>query len=107
MGVDMKVITSEAEFESEVIECTVPVLVCLSALAWCPPCRALHPILESFADEVSDRVKVVSIDIDDLPEIAKELSVRSVPTLILFKNGVEIKTRVGMATKKDLHDLIG
>jgi len=96
-----------SEFDSEVLKSDKPALCAFSARSWCGPCRAMQPILEKFAEEVSDKVKIVEIDIDDARELCQEYGVRSVPTLILFKNGDDVSTHVGMANREQLLKLIG
>ena len=91
--------TSE-NFRKEVLESTVPVLVDFNA-TWCPPCQALHPILEEIADEGGD-FKIVAVDIDDEKELAMEYGVSSIPCLILFDEGEEVDRKVGLQPKKRL-----
>lgn len=101
----MREITA-AQFESEVIDSDMPVLVDFSA-TWCGPCRAMEPVLKKFAEEVADRVKCVKIDVDDAHELAAEYSIRSIPNLIFFKNGVDVKSHVGSANREALLKLVG
>jgi len=61
---------------------------------WCPPCKMLGPVLKTLS-ETQDEVVIAKIDIDDVPEIAKEYAVTSIPTLILFKNGQEVARMTG------------
>ena len=87
-------------FKKEVLESKEPVLVDFNA-EWCPPCQALHPILEELADERKD-FKIVSVDIDEQDELAEKYEVSSIPCLIFFKNGEEVDRRVGLQPKKRL-----
>lgn len=97
----MKIIEGTANnFEKEVLKSDKPVLVDFSA-TWCPPCQALHPILEELADE-QDEFKIVTVDIDDCAELAGEYGVSSIPCIVVFDNGKEIERRVGMQPKKRL-----
>jgi thioredoxin 1 len=100
----MKEITA-ANFETEVLDSAVPVIVDYSA-SWCSPCRALQPILEKLAAETPD-IKIVKIDIDNSHELATEYGIRTVPTLILFKDGVEAKTLRGLVSRDDILKMIG
>jgi thioredoxin 1 len=101
----MREITA-AEFETEVIDSDIPVLVDFSA-SWCGPCKAMEPVLKRFAEEVAGLVKCVKIDVDDAHELAQEYAIRSVPNLILFKNGLEIRQHIGSASKEVLLKMVG
>ena len=81
------------------------VLVDFHAL-WCGPCKTQGPILQEFANEIDGKVRVVKIDIDKNQSIAQRYSVRSVPTLILFKNGKILWQEAGMKTKQQLLDAV-
>ena len=92
-------------FESEVINSKMPVLVDFNA-NWCGPCKMLRPIL----DEISESeigTKIVSINIDEENELAEKFEVSSIPCLILFKNGKEIKRSVGFKNKDEIMTLLG
>jgi thioredoxin 1 len=95
---------TEAEFEKEVIENQTPVLLKFTA-EWCGPCRAMQPILEKFADEHPDII-VAKMDVDDAPNLCKEYAVRSIPKLVLFRNGEDVKEHVGSANMETLLKLI-
>jgi thioredoxin 1 len=96
--------TSE-NFQKEVIESELPVLVDFNA-TWCPPCQALHPILEEMADEGGD-FKIVTVDIDDEAELAEKYDVSSIPCLIVFDKGEEIDRKIGLQSKKRLLKMLG
>ena len=91
---------TKANFEKEVIKSDKPVLVDFNA-TWCPPCQALHPILEEMADE-SDDYKIVSVDIDDEDALAEQYEVSSIPCLVVFKDGEEVDRKIGLQPKKRL-----
>ena len=91
------------DFEAEVLESDTPVLVDFWA-EWCGPCRMLSPIIEEVSQEVSDRVKVVKMNVDNNQETAANLGIRSIPTLILFKGGEEADRIVGFIGKEQLLD---
>lgn len=101
MGQVMEV--NAEDFEAEVLESDTPVLVDFWA-EWCAPCRMLSPIIEEVGQEVSDRVKVVKMNVDNNQETAANLGIRSIPTLILFKGGEEADRIVGFIGKEQLLD---
>lgn len=74
------------EFESEVLDADAPVLVDFYA-TWCPPCRMIAPVLDQLAGEFAGRVKIVKVNIDESPELAEQLLVNAVPTLVAFAGG--------------------
>lgn len=92
-------------FESEVLNSDKKVLVDFNA-NWCGPCRMLKPIISEIAQE-NDNIKVVSINIDNAEELAKKYAVMSIPCLVLFDKGVEIKRNVGLIPKSELENMIG
>ena len=91
---------TEENFENEVLKASEPVLVDFNA-EWCPPCQALHPILEELADEHKE-FKIVAVDIDDQDALAEKYEVSSIPCLIIFKGGEIKDRRVGLQSKKRL-----
>ena len=96
---------NENNFEVEVVKSSLPCIVDFWA-EWCGPCKNLAPILEEISDELKDKVKIGKINIDDNQELAAQFSIRSIPTIILFKDGNSIDTKVGLPPKKDLLDWI-
>ena len=97
---------SEAEFESQVLQSSTPVLVDLWA-EWCGPCRMVAPVLEQLADETEGVLTVAKIDIDRNPTIPRQLGVLNIPTMILFKEGQEVKRIVGFKNKPQLLKILG
>tara|TARA_R110000787_G_scaffold260418_2_gene365645 strand:+ start:258 stop:569 length:312 start_codon:yes stop_codon:yes gene_type:complete len=67
--------------------------------AWCGPCKALTPIIKELEEEFSDKAVVAKVNVDNEPQIASALSIRAMPTIIFFKDGVEIERLVGMSSK--------
>ncbi len=92
---------TDATFQSDVLGAEGPVLVDFWA-EWCGPCQAVAPVLEQLADELGDKVTVVKLNIDENPESPARYAVRSIPTMILFKDGVAAATQVGSAPKSRL-----
>ena len=91
----------EKEFESEVINSDKPVLIDFWA-EWCGPCKEIVPILEEIADEMLDIIKVVKINIDENPNIPNKYGIQSIPTMIIFKKGQPISTKIGVAIKSEV-----
>lgn len=92
---------NDSDFETEVLNSDSPVLVDFWA-EWCGPCKTLLPLVEEIADEMQDKLKVVKVNIDESPETPTKYGIRGVPTLMLFKDGQVIDTRVGGMPKSDL-----
>jgi thioredoxin 1 len=93
---------SDEHFDKEVLEAELPVLVDFWA-DWCGPCKMLTPTLQEIAVTYEGRLKVVTLNIDDNTVIPQRFGVRGIPTLILFKKGELLATRVGLLTKSQLH----
>lgn len=93
------------EFEKEVLKAKSNVLVDFNA-DWCGPCKMLGPIIEEEAKE-NDKVKFVSVNIDDNEELAEQYNVFTIPCLVLFKDGKEEKRNVGFIQKDVLEEFIG
>lgn len=97
---EMQYVT-EADFQSEVLNSSEPVLVDFTA-TWCQPCKMLDPVVKQLAQEWQGKVKVVKLDADQNPNITVQYGVMGIPTLMLFKSG-EIKDRItGYQTKDKL-----
>ena len=95
----------QKSFKSEVEDADGLVLVDFWA-AWCPPCRALSPMLEQIDEELGDKVKVVKVDVDSNHQLAMDHGVQGIPTVKLFKDGEEVKTWVGLMPKNNYVDKI-
>lgn len=93
-------VTTE-NFDQVVLQATRPVLVDFYA-SWCPPCRAIAPVLDELAAEFTDRVDIVKVNIDNAPELAQQFDVQGVPTLVAFRSGREIERMVGAASEPTL-----
>lgn len=97
---------TDANFESDVLKSAAPVLVDFTA-TWCGPCKALAPIVEKLADEYEGKIRVGKLDIDDAPQTAAKYGVRSVPTVMVFKNGQKVAQHVGLTNREKLVALLG
>lgn len=101
----MAIEINDTNFKSEVADSAMPVLVDFWA-PWCGPCKMIAPVLEELAKEYDGKVKVVKINVDDSPNTASEFGIRSIPTLILFKDGKVFEQTVGVQSKENLKQLI-
>ena len=93
--------TNDESFESDISTQSVPVVVDFGA-EWCGPCKQLDPILEDIASENIDRLKVFKLNIDENPMTPQKFGVRGIPTIMLFKEGKLIDTKVGSLPKSAL-----
>ena len=92
-------------FETEVLNSEKPVLVDFWA-PWCGPCRAIAPLLEELAGTLGDKIKIVKCNVDDNPVTPGKFEIRSIPTLIFFKDGKVFEQIVGMVSKAKLEKTI-
>lgn len=95
----------DASFEQEVLKSEQVVLVDFWA-EWCGPCRMIAPVLEQVAASMQDKVKVVKMNVDENPSTPSQYGIRSIPTLILFKNGKAVSTKVGPLPKNKLEEWV-
>lgn len=91
---------TKQNFNTEVVQSEKPVLLDFWA-EWCGPCRMVSPIVDEIAEETNN-IKVGKINVDDEPELAQKFGIMSIPTLILMKNGTEVKRLIGARSKSEL-----
>ncbi len=94
---------TETSFESEVLQATKPVVVDFYA-PWCGPCKMLAPLLEQLAVEFQGKIKFTKLNVDDAPELAGQLQITGVPTLMVFRGGQTVDAMVGFRSPKALKD---
>jgi thioredoxin len=95
----------EQDFEREVLRAGLPVLIDLYA-DWCQPCKQLAPILEQIADELSGKLKIVRVDVEKSPMLARSFRVQSIPMLVLIAQGRPVDQVVGLVDKKTLLEMV-
>lgn len=93
--------TTDSTFEQDVLASPIPVLVDFWA-EWCGPCRMIAPILDEVAAASNGEIKIVKLNIDENPTIPSQLGVRSIPTLVLFKDGKVFSSKVGVLPKSKI-----
>ncbi len=100
-----EVVITKENFEKEVLESKIPVLVDFWA-AWCGPCRMLSPVIGEIAEENKGRIKVGKVNVDEEPELARQFGIMSIPTLIVFKDGKVTGQTMGVQPKESILDII-
>mgnify|MGYP001617547273 FL=1 len=100
-----EVVLNGSNFEKEVIDSNLPVLVDFWAV-WCGPCKALAPIIEEIAKDYKGKIKVGKVNVDENNDLAAKYNIMSIPTLKFFKNGKIVQELVGAAPKDSIENLI-
>ena len=101
-----EIILTKQNFEAEVLNSEIPVLVDFWA-SWCGPCMMLSPVIAELAEELEGKIKVGKVNVDEQSELAMQYRVASIPTLLLFKDGKLEKTSVGFMPKSDIIASLG
>lgn len=101
----MSISVTDQNFQSEVLNSSEPVVVDFWA-EWCGPCKMMSPIVDEISGELSGKVKVVKINIDENPNIPTQYGIRGIPTFMVFKGGQLVETKVGGMSKSQFADWI-
>ncbi len=96
---------TDATFEAEVLKSELPVLLDFWA-PWCGPCKMIAPVLDQLAEELDGKVKIAKINVDDNQQIPAQFGVRGIPTLVVFKDGKNVATKVGALAKNQLEAFV-
>ncbi|WP_372995739.1 thioredoxin [Lutispora sp.] len=96
---------NESMFNSEVLNSDKPVLVDFWA-AWCGPCRMVSPVIDQLANEYSEKIKVVKVNVDENPNLASQYDIMSIPSVFLFKNGKKVDGLIGVRPKQMFESMI-
>lgn len=101
----MEIKLTKDNFDAEVINSNIPVLVDFWA-AWCGPCRMIAPVIESIAEKFDGKIKVGKVNVDEEPEISLEYNIASIPTVMIFKNGEEVSKSIGYSDEAEIEQLV-
>ena len=88
-------------FEKEVMEANVPVLIDFWA-SWCGPCRMMSPVIDKIAEEMGDKLKVCKVNVDEEPDLAEKFGVMSIPTFVAIKDGEVLGTSIGVQDEEEI-----
>ena len=97
--------TTDNKFENDVIGSLIPVIVDFWA-EWCGPCKQIGPILEEISDEKKDLINIYKLNVDENPKISQKYGIRGIPTLMIFKDGKLVDTKIGNLPKSSINDWI-
>ena len=97
--------TNDQNFKTDVLDAKQPVLVDFWA-EWCGPCKAIAPSLEELSEEMASKLKIVKINVDENPSISQTYSIRSIPALMIFKDGEKVSEKMGALPKSALQSWV-
>ena len=96
---------TDANFETEVLQSDLPVLVDFYA-DWCVPCKMMAPIVKEMAEKYDGRIKIGKLNIEESPQMTEKYGVMSIPTFICFRNGVKVSSSMGAVSKNELDSML-
>lgn len=95
----------EEEFKEKVLDSKIPVIMDFYA-DWCGPCKALSPLIDKIAKEYNENISVIKVDCDECSNLAAEMTIKSIPTIVVMKDGKEIARNIGYLNETDLRSFI-
>lgn len=101
MGAASEVMVNDGNFQQEVLDSDIPVLVDFWA-EWCGPCRMISPVIGEISDEYSGKLKVCKLNVEECPQTAAKYNIMNIPALMVFKNGEVVDKAVGAIPKRDI-----
>ncbi len=105
MSATQPVTLTDETFETAVAQSDQPVLVDFWA-PWCGPCKTVAPVIEALAAEYDGKAKIAKINVDENPQVSRRLNIRSIPTLMVFKDGKLVETAIGARPKAQVEELL-
>ena len=102
---DQIVHTTDGSFEADVLQNDKPVLIDFWA-EWCGPCKMIAPLLDEAAGEYADKLQIVKLNVDENPNVAQKFGIRSIPTLMIFKDGAVQAQKLGAMSKSQLNEFL-
>ena len=100
-----EIILTNKNFEAEVLKSEIPVLVDFFA-TWCGPCKMIAPVIEELAERYEGKVKIRKVNVDEENELAMKYQISSIPTLVLFKEGKVVNTKIGLCSRSEIESMI-